>query len=114
MHGSSLYVCIPQVLKLQAAIKHGEEDYVNARVSENEMQKSVYAVCTSLCVTGASCVFQSLMEQLPATDPETICNMGCIMFKASIYIYRYIYIECMYVHLSWNSVHMCSKFWQLV
>ena len=73
---------IAQVLKLQAAIKHGEEDYVNARVRCVTIQK--YAGLVPLLTEGILCFSQSLIEQLPATDPETICNMGCIMFKASV------------------------------
>ena len=45
---------LSQVIKLQAAIKYGEEDLPSA---------------------------QSLVEQCPADDPDTEINLGCLLFK---------------------------------
>lgn len=47
-----------KVVKLQAAIKYSEDDFPNAR---------------------------TLVEQCPPTDPDTDCNLGCVLFKEGHY-----------------------------
>lgn len=81
--GNLFYLCLQQMLKLQACIKYCEEDNAAAKVSflsgsYLRLGAGIHAVPARVCA-------QSLLEQLPQDDPDYMYNMGCLLYQDGKY-----------------------------